>query len=162
MGNHAEKNGNSKNIILAIIVIVILVIGIYFIINNNKEEESTMTSITGQTEASKGITIEDFKTKIEENGLKVDNTVEKSAELIGATEGVGYEIDGETVEVYKFDENSTDELAKTNIESAKKDGKISMPTFETTLDAKYNKGLCLIGYENHPDSEKILEIFNNL
>ena len=44
----------------------------------------------------------------------------------------------------------------------KKDGKISMPTFETTLDAKYNKGLCLIGYENHPDSEKILEIFNNL
>ena len=30
------------------------------------------------------------------------------------------------------------------------------------INVKYNKGLVLINYEEHPDSEKILEAFNSL
>lgn len=167
MVNHAEKNGNLKYIILVIIIIAVLAIGIYFIVNN-KGEESTMTSTEaqqstiGQTEEVKETNIEEFKTKLEESGLTISDTIQKSAELIGAEEGIGYEIDGEVIEVYKFNENSTDDLTKTNIESAKKDGKINMTTFNMTLNVKYNKGLCLVRYENHPDKEKILEVFNNL
>lgn len=167
MANHAEKNGNFKYTILVIIIIAVLAIGIYFIISN-EGEKTTMTSTeaqistTEQTEEVKEVTIEDFKTKIEESELTISDTIQKSAELIGAEEGIGYEIDGAVIEVYKFNENSTDDLTKTNIESAKKDEKISMTTFNMTLNAKYNKGLCLVGYENHPDEEKILEVFNSL
>lgn len=168
MASHAkESEGKLKYIFIFIIIMVALAAGIYFIINN-KGKKSTMTStesqksITERTEKEKEITIEDFKTKLEESGLTISDTIQKSAELIGAEEGIGYEIDGTVIEVYKFNENSTDDLTKTNIESAKKDGKINMATFNMTLNVKYNKGLCLIGYENHPDKEKILEVFNSL
>lgn len=160
MANHAkEREGNLKYILIFIIIIAILAIGIYFIINRGNDTE--MTSV--KTTSSKEKTIEDFRKKLEENGLVIANTIQKSSTMIGAVEGIGYEINGSVIEIYKFDENSTEELARNNIKSAKSNGTVSMPSFNNiTLNVKYNNGLCLVNYENHPNKEKIIEIFNKL
>lgn len=160
MANHAkEREGKLKYILIFIIIIAILAIGIYFIINRGNDTE--MTSI--KTTSSKEKTIEDFRKKLEENGLVITNTIQKSSTMIGAVEGIGYEINSSVIEIYKFDENSTEELSRNNIKSAKSTGIVSMPSFNNiTLNVKYNNGLCLVNYENHPDKEKIIEIFNKL
>lgn len=160
MASHVkERDGNLKYILIFIMIIVILAIGIYFIINRGNNTEMVSTNTTSLKEK----TIEKFKTKLEEDGLVIADTVEKSSTMIGATEGIGYEINGNVIEIYMFDENSTEELTKNNIKSAKSNGTISMPSFNNmTLKVKYNDGLCLVNYENHPNKEKIIEIFNNL
>lgn len=153
---------NKKLIILSIILIgVILITSISFIIISNSKTNET-ASKTNESKV-KEITISNFKDKLEENGFVITDVSQKSANLIGAEEGFGYEINGEFIEIYKFNEESTEDLSKNNIKSAKSDEKISMPTFNNMkFNVKYNKGLVLMNYEKHPNKDKILEIFNNL
>lgn len=153
---------NKKLIILSIILIgVILITSISFIIISNSKTNET-ASKTNESKV-KEITISNFKDKLEENGFVITDVSQKSANLIGAEEGFGYEINGEFIEIYKFNEESTEDLSKNNIKSAKSDEKIRMPTFNNMkFNVKYNKGLVLMNYEKHPNKDKVLEIFNNL
>ena len=63
---------------------------------------------------------------------------EKSAGLVGAIEGYGYILENCSIEVYKFDTNS-DQYKK-----AKKEQKLSMPSFEMTFDAKVDNGYGIV------------------
>ncbi len=109
------------------------------------------------------VTIDYFIKKLEESDMIVTNKNEKSAQMIGAEEGYGLEINGAYIEIYSYDVNSKNDLTKSNIKSAKEKGIVTMPSFgDMELKARYNKGLVLVNYEEHPDSNEILKIFNNL
>lgn len=154
-----EKNNKILYAITAIVIAVLLIGGIYFI--TGKQSQSTSTRETNNT--NKDVSIEDFKKALNERGLTITSENAKAGTLIGATEGYGYTINDGTIEIYKFDEKSSNDLTKSNIKSAKEKGIVTMPSFNNvTLNAKYNKGLVLISYDEHPDKDKILEIFNNL
>lgn len=149
----------SLYVIIAIVIIALLC-GIGYYISKQQSEEVSMK----ETEQSnKEITIEDFKNALEQKGLKITNTTTKLGSLIGAIEGYGYTINNETIEIYKFDVNSNDNLTVNNIKSAKEKEIITMPDFNNmTFKAKYNKGFVIINFEQHPSKDKILEAFNEL
>ncbi len=151
-----RKKKTGLYVFIALIIAVLLGGGIYFAIKGKSQDVSAK-------ETSKVITIEDFKRALNENGLTVTNENSKIASLIGATEGYGYTIGNDIIEVYKFDEKSDTDLTKNNIKSAKEKGIITMPEFNNaSFNVKYNKGLVLSNYEQHPNKEKILEVFNSL
>ncbi len=142
-------------VVALILILAILGISVYYIV----EDESILDVF----KENKKLEIIDFKEALEHKGLVISNTTNKIGELIGATEGYSYSINGVDIEVYKFDENSSEELTKNNIKSAKEKGTITMPDFNNiTFNALYNKGLVLLSYEQHPDKDKIIEIFNSL
>lgn len=146
-------------VIIAIIIIALLC-GIGYYISKQQSEE---VSMKGTENSNKEITIEDFKNALEKKGLKVTNITNKVGSLIGAIEGYGYNINNETIEIYKFDLNSNDNLTMDNIKSAKEKEIITMPDFNNmTFKCKYNKGLVLINYEKHSSKDKIIEVFNEL
>lgn len=124
---------------------------------------STKETSSKTREKNNIVTIDNFIEKLEDADMKVTDKINKSAQMIGATEGYGLEIDGGYLEVYSYDIDSTNELTKSNIKSAKEKEIVTMPSFgNMELKAKYNKGLVLVNFEEHPDSDKILEVFNNL
>lgn len=124
---------------------------------------SSVETNGGTTKQESNISIDDFIKKLEEADLKINDKINKSSELIGAKEGYGLEINGEYIEIYLYNTNSQEELTKSNIKSAKEKGIITMPSFDNyEMKAVYNKGLVLVGYEEHINKDKILEVFNNL
>lgn len=148
-----------KKILKNIILIIIFILGI-FILTGCSNDESMKTS---SQVSMKQVSIEDFKNSLQKSGLAITKESNKLATMIGAEEGYGYEINGEDIEIYRFNEKSNEELAKNNIKSAKEKGFVTMPDFNNmTFNVKYNKGLILGNYENHPDREKILKIFYQL
>lgn len=153
-------------IIVIILAICISIIGLIVFkgINKNNEDSKNTQKVNSKIEEKQEVSIENLKKKIAENGLEITDETTKIGTLIGANEvGYGYEINGDYIEVYEYDENSSEELTKQNIKSAKEKNIITMPAFNNAeLTAMYNKGLMLVGYEEHPNKEKIIEIFNNL
>lgn len=146
----------TKNILLIILLGVLMIV----LAGCGKSE---LTENVEQNNSENKLTIETFRNALKENNLEITNETSKAAGMIGASKGYGLEINGESIEIYEFDENSTDELTVKNIKSAKEEGDVTMPSFNNyTMKAKYNKGLVLTNYEEHPDRDKIISIFNEL
>lgn len=155
-----------------IIIFIILAIGVSIVAfiafgrySDNKDISSnTAQQVSGKVEENKEVSIESFKKKLIDNGLEITEETTKAGSMIGAKEkGYGYEINGKFIEIYQYDLNSIEELTKNNIKLAQTEGKITMPAFNNIeYKAVYNKGLVLINYEEHPNKDKILEIFNSL
>ena len=153
-----KEEGNVLSIVLVIVIIVLIVAGGIFLVMNTQKNEETSSKTN-----SKQVSIEDFKMALQNKNIIITEETKKSATMIGAEEGYGYEINGQSIEIYKFDEKSNIELTKNNIKSAKENGIVTMPDFNNmTFNVKYNKGLVLLNYEQHSNKEEILEVFNNL
>ena len=94
-------------------------------------------------------TIEDIVEYYQRNGMTAEITTDKHAEIIGAKEGAGLKINGQTAEIYEFDPSS--ETFKTVKET------------NTLLDhhAVYNGNFVLMVYEDNENTEEILSIFQS-
>lgn len=146
---------NIKVIIAVIVIVALIAIGIYFG-TKGKESEEVNTS-------SQEVSIENFKNVLQNKGLTVTEVTPKVGAMIGADEGYGYKINGTSIEIYKFNEESNNELTKSNIDKAKNQGIIVMPDFNNMeIKGKYNKGLLLVNYEGHPNEDEIVSAFNSL
>lgn len=155
------KKSRIVTIILIAIIILASSASIYFY---NKEHKVNETKEEVKELLNEKVTIEDFKKKLEESGITISmETENKESKEIGASRGYTYMISEKVIQVYEYDLNNTDELTVTNIKMAQEKGKVVMPLMNNLeINVKYNKGLVLINYEEHPDSEKILEAFNSL
>ncbi len=151
-------NKMKKHIVL-ILVLVIILVSILGILLYNREHD-----ITNTTTSEHVLEIEDFKKKLEENEISIDEEVQiTEASSIGAVDGAKFTIQGESIQVYRYDLNSSDELATLNIKNASENGRIILPQLDDLeLTVIYNKGLILANFENHPDKEKIIDIFKSL
>ena len=156
-----KENGKILTTLLIVFFILAIVIGAVCLginMSNNEDAKETLANIV-----KKELTIEDFKRALSENGLIITKETRKAGEMIGAEEGYGYEINGVSIEIYKFDLESTDKLTVNNIKMLKSESKVVMPDFNNIeLEAIYNEGLALMNYKEHPNQSKILNIFNNL
>ena len=97
--------------------------------------------------------IEHFK----QSDLIVTGKSGKSAEMIGASEGAGIEIFGKDIEVYRYD--VAKEAQKLTLEKIAKEKSITV--FSIVAPAKLNGGFVMIGYDEHPEKEKILKAFES-
>lgn len=94
---------------------------------------------------------------LKEDLTALDSNIEindKSAGLVGATEGYGYMMEGCTIEVYKYDKTS-DQYKK-----AEKEQKISMPAFETTYNAVVKNGYAYMVIDGSCDN--VIEFVSKL
>lgn len=105
--------------------------------------ESEPTKQSGGTKAN--YTFENLK----EDLTALDSNIEiyeKSAGLVGATEGYSYIMGDCSIEVYKYDKTS-DQYKK-----AEKEQKISMPSFEMTYSATVKNGYAYMITDGSCDS----------
>lgn len=158
-------------VIVAIGLLIVLAVGGFCLGIYIKTKENPVNFISNYINKdsdtknkSNKLSIEDFKSELIKNNFEITDEMTKLGSMIGANEvGYGYEINGSYIEIYEYDEESTEELTKQNIKSAKEKNVVTMPAFNNIeLPAIYNKGLVLISYKDHPDKDKIVEIFNNL
>lgn len=146
---------NVKAIIAIIVIVALIVLGIYFGTKGKEGEEVNANS--------QEISIETFKNALQDEGITITEVTPKVGSMIGADEGYGYKINGTSIEIYKFNEESNNELTKSNIEKAKSQGIIVMPDFNNIeIKGIYNKGLLLVNYEEHPNENEIVSVFTNL
>jgi hypothetical protein len=80
---------------------------------------------------------------------------EKLFGLIGAIDGCGIKLNGSGIEIYKYD--IKDPGQKTIIENAKKTNTMTMIGF--TFPVLINGSFVIGGYSDHPDRDKVIEIF---
>lgn len=146
------------------LVLLIAIVAISSIFLYNKEHNVNETKQVAKQLVKEVASIDDFKNKLNENEIEISEENENTeCELIGAAEGVSYKIDDEVIQVYKFDLDKSDELTVKNIKKAQDEQKVVMPSFNNyEFKVKYNKGLILINSEDHPQGEKIVEIFESL
>lgn len=156
---------SKRNRVLVIIsILVIFIAASLSIFLYNKEHKVKENKEEVQELEKEVLKIDEFKKKLEEAEIKIeDETENKECNLIGASEGVSYKISDKEIQVYRFDFDKPDELTVSNLKKAQEEGKILMPSFNNVeIKVLYNKGLILVNYEDHPEKDKIIEIFNNL
>ncbi len=98
--------------------------------------------------------VEYFKTK----GITIGDKSDKIFALIGAKGGYSIQLNGEEVELYEYDPDSKAELTIASLKTAK-DGYIDM--VGTKINVTLNGNIVLANYDNHPDKDKIVELFKN-
>ena len=154
----------NKTLILILLVIVIIVSAGSGIYMYNKEHNVEGIKQEMKELVKENVSIEIFKEALEENDIKIENEIEnQNCELIGAKEGMTYTISGKDIWIYRFDLNTSDEIAVENLKKVQEENKIIIPSLDNVeLSAIYNKGLIILNLEDHPESEKIKEIFINL
>lgn len=143
-------------VLLILLIVIVSILGIFLY---NKEH-----NIDRNSKVEESISIEDFKNKLEEKNIEIEEENKSdNPGIIGASEGVTYVISNEQIQIYKFDLNSTEELTKSNIKKAKEEGKTVLPEFDNhEIKVIYNKGMILTNYEDHPQKDEIVEAFESL
>lgn len=156
------KNKNTYVVIGLVLLIAVAAISSIFLYN--KEHNVNAPKQEAKKLVKEVASIDSFKNKLIENEIEIAEENENTeCNLIGAAKGVSYKIDNEVIQVYKFDLDKSDELTVTNIKKAQEEQKVIMPSFnDYEFKVKYNKGLILINSEDHPQGEKIVEIFESL
>lgn len=158
-------------VVIGLIIVAVFTVGGFCLGIYIKTKENPVNYISNYIDKnndtknkSNKLSVEDFKSELIKNNFEITDEITKLGTLIGAKEvGYGYEINGAYIEIYEYDEKNSEELTKQNIKSAKENNVVKMPAFNNVeLPAIYHKGLLLISYEDHPNKDKILEIFNNL
>lgn len=142
-----------KKIILLLVLCISMLLAAC---GNNKEESKTddsqIDSTQNKEEAPAEPSIESIDDIVEyyhRKGMTAEITTDKYAEIIGAKDGAGVEINNQTVEIYEFDPSS-DVLKTVKETNALLDS-----------DALYNGNFVLIGYENNEEAEEILDVFRS-
>jgi len=96
-------------------------------------------------------------------GLEVIDIHEKSAELIGAVEGLGFDVAGGPAEIYLFDPETAEADLVDNLDNARTTEKFMVNTRE--VSSVMNGNIMLTGYEIgmvvHPEKDKLVEAFKN-
>lgn len=101
--------------------------------------------------------IEHFKS----SGLVVTAKTEQIADIIGAigaTEGIGVGIYGQSIAIYRFDTTNTTQ--RQNLEKIAKAGTITV-LGSIALPAQTNGSFIITGYQDHPEKQKILDAFKS-
>ena len=110
---------NSRVIVVALIILII-VAAVLGILLYNREHKVKETKQEAKELVEESVSIDEFKKKLEEAGLKIDLETENTeCNLIGASEGSSYMISDSLIQVYKFDFNKSDELTVSNLKKAK-------------------------------------------
>lgn len=137
-------------------------------ISNSAESTATTSSTAESLASSASSTVEQQPTDaskldslveyFKSNGITIGAKSEKLAAMIGAKDGFAIEMNGEKIELYEYDLGSKEELTVTSLKTAK-DGYIDMSGIK--INVILNNDLLLAGYDEHPDKDKITQLFKD-
>ena len=126
---------------------LVLVFSVYFIgrIGGTIKRELGLARVS--------ITLTDFENALESNGITYSDKTPYKPLLMKAVDGASYIIDGYGIKVYQFDLR--------NVQSRAGHSRMANLDFEG-VNYLANKNLILVPYEEHPEWDKILKVFNSL
>lgn len=109
----------------------------------------------GCTEAAdqRQLSIDEFLSTLELNGLKVGEKSIKAYGLIMAIDGTGVKVNDESLEVYQYD--TTIKSGKDAIKKWEVEGIMGQPVI-------VNRNLLIIKKPKHPEWQRIVNVFNDL
>ena len=120
--------------------------------NVNKDN----TQLTEEVSKNK---LDEFKEALKSKGYEVGDNEVVAYEMVGATNGYKFKVDGELIEIYEYDPSKLTDEGKEKLEEAK-NGSINMSGI--SIPVKYNNNLVLVRSDEHSKGKEILDIFNSL
>lgn len=124
----------------------------------NSKQVETQPAQQANTNEVKKNKLDSLKEEFKKAGFEVGENQTIAFEIINATNGYKFTLNGQLIEIYEYDQSKLSEEGKKTTEQAKK-GSISMSGFNVPV--KYKDGIMLIRYDEHKDKDKILEVFNS-
>lgn len=110
---------------------------------------------SGSQSANNDKTLDDLISYLKKKGLRVGEPETQFYQLIGANNGYAIDVNGKTVEIYKYDLDVSKQ--KKIINEARKTGK--MIAMDMSMPVENNGSFILVFVKKHPDKEKIKNIF---
>lgn len=143
--------------IIAVALSSLLVFALVGCGSSNKDDvNKDNTQLTEEASKNK---LDEFKEALKAKGYEVGDNEVVAYEMLGATNGYKFNVDGELIEIYEYDPSKLTDDGKEKLEEAKK-GSINMSGI--SIPVKYNNNLVLARSDEHSKGEEILEIFNSL
>lgn len=151
-------------------ILTILTLGLALFLvgcsSNKPEEIKPVVSAPVEAEAEEETKVEEvkkdpldaLKEEFKNKGFEVGENEIIAFEMMGATNGNKYKINGELIEVYTYDESKLTTEGKKQFEQAK-NGSISMSGFN--IEVSYINGFVLTRLSEHKDKDKIIEVVKN-
>ena len=100
-----------------------------------------------------------LKDEFKKQGFEVGENETVAFEMLGATNGNKYKLNGELIEVYIYEEGKLTTEGKKQFEQVKS-GSISMSGINLKVD--YINGFALTRLDDHKDKNKIIEVVKNI
>lgn len=107
---------------------------------------------------AKDVTIDSIKQSFVDAGMTVGENKEVMYQMIGANNGIKFDINDDIVELYFYDDKNLLENGKKYVKQAK-EGEVSL--MGGNVPVLYKDGFMLLNYDDHKDKDKIVETFNN-
>ncbi|MEG0577987.1 MAG: hypothetical protein RR500_09030 [Bacilli bacterium] len=145
--------------IIAILLSCILGATVFVGCGDKKETSKESDNQNVKVEEKQKNPIDELKNDFKKAGLKVGDNETLAFDMVGATSGEKFNVNGEPIEVYYYDKDKLNDEGKKYLEEAKKG---SMSISGMNFPVTYNKlGLVLTRVNEHKDKTKILEVFNS-
>jgi uncharacterized lipoprotein YehR (DUF1307 family) len=102
--------------------------------------------------------LDDLKKAFANAGLTVGENKQLAFSMLGATNGYKFDVNGSPIEIYYYDSKNLLEDQKKFYNQAKT-GSIGMGGLN--IPVVFKNDLMIVKTDEHPDKDKILEVFNN-
>lgn len=126
-------------------------------VDNTKIEEIKDEDTKSEENKSKN-PLDQLKEEFKNKGFEVGENQELMYSMLGATNGYKFTLNGELIEIYYYDSKNLTDEQKSKYEQAK-NGSVDMGGLNVPI--VFKDDLALGRLENHPEKDKILEVFNN-
>ncbi|PKM68651.1 MAG: hypothetical protein CVU95_03355 [Firmicutes bacterium HGW-Firmicutes-2] len=139
-----------KVIVFGLVLVLVLVV--LSGCNGNKKDVAVESQETPEATGNIQIysELEQMVNHFRSAGLETGQYQEKNHEIIGATAGLGLEIEGGDIELYYYDPDKTDADVLDTLENKHNPD----ATYAIVINGYYELAVAL-----HPDQERIIEIF---
>jgi len=125
----------------------------------NEDQKGGQLAEQGQTEQGQELNrLDVLKQAFKDAGFEVGENEVLAFEMLHASAGMKFTLDGELIEIYEYDMANLSDEASDIVEQAKK-GSIDFMGFN--VPAKFKDGLMMTRHNEHSQGEKIIEVFEN-
>jgi len=143
-----------------VLVVMILTVALISLTGCQQQSpETAQPEKSQQTTQTKKGTLADVLKYFQDNGLETGEVIGKAYDMMGAVEGFGIIVNGEQIELYRIDLKTASEETKQNLESARSLGVYNMSGM--SFPVVVNGNIILTRLSEHPEGDKIVEIFKN-
>lgn len=133
-------------------LILVLILGVLSGCSGNEEDVAENGQETPAPTGNVQVTreLEQMVNHFRSAGLEIGQYHEKNYEIIGATAGLGLEIEGGDIELYYYDPDKADSDILDTLENKHKPD----ATYAIVINGYYELAVAL-----HPEQERIIEVF---
>ncbi|MBN1050305.1 hypothetical protein [Clostridium botulinum] len=146
-----------KKKIIATLLTVILAISLVGC-SNSKSTSANAQETVKKEETKSTNPLDNLKKSFADAGLNVGDNKELAFSMLGATNGYKFDINGTPIEIYYYDSKNLTKDQKKFYDQAK-NGSVDMTGFN--IPVKFKNNIMLARLDDHPNKDKILEVFNN-